>query len=575
MPPVPNAIASRRHPGGNASRAARRFAAARRSVSAGALFLLALPLLLAAGCSRKPAAPPPVRGALLVTVEGDLAPLLPHDVATPEWALDRGLFGGEVRYVSSEVLPSAASALTGLLPPQHGLRTDGVGTLAPAVPTLATRFAAKGWDCSAFLGTPALSSVHGLDRGFSVYSAAIDPTNRAGGFLRAPGALAREATARLDSLPRGKEAFVWLHLAASPRGRNPLAQSRDEVLALLRRFSNDSPVLFLSVTPSGADGLSIPGDRVAHAGASASTGVLLFGRPQGSAVATAGPSVADAPLLLGFGERQAPLYAESLVPWYAFRLPPLERRSADCPVSVLDGLAADPVAVPLAHQSAMAVLRANGHLGEGLVPPYTNGVALAALDEAGEARVARWRAAMAAPATSRVAALRALVESDPDVPLFHHELGEALLRERDFTGACNELAAASRLGWNMVLANRLQARCHAAIGNVPAAIDRAEAAFLVNEGDPVPRRELAELLLRTGSALLASGDLRESKECLDRALLLAPGHPAARLESARLELRAGDTNAAVERLRLLLRDRPGDKPAQALLRSLPHGSAAP
>ena len=242
----------------------------------------------------------------------------------------------------------------------------------------------------------------------------------------------------------------------------------------------------------------------------------------------------------------------------------------------------------------MAVMRANGHLGEGLIPPYTNEVYVywfpygddrrrpyayrsgqpgkdLAEDcdpAAGRARVERWRAAVSASATNRVAALRALVESDPDVPLFHHELGEALLRERDFTGACNAFAAASRLGWNMVLANRMQARCHAAIGNVPAAIDRAEAAFLVNEGDPVPRRELADLLLRTGAALLASDRLADAKECLDRTLLLAPGHPAARLESARLELRAGDTNAAVDRLRLLLRDRPGDKAAQALLRSL-------
>ncbi|MBQ6103979.1 MAG: tetratricopeptide repeat protein, partial [Kiritimatiellae bacterium] len=71
-----------------------------------------------------------------------------------------------------------------------------------------------------------------------------------------------------------------------------------------------------------------------------------------------------------------------------------------------------------------------------------------------------------------------------------------------------------------------------------------------------------------GAALLASDRLSDAKECLDRALLLAPSSPAARLESARLDLHAGDTNAAVDRLRLLLRDRPGDKAAQSLLRSI-------
>jgi len=530
------------------------------------LFLfLFLPLLaLAAGCAREPAAPPPVRGALLVTVEGDLSPLLPANGAAPEWALDRSLSGGKVRYVSSDVLPSAASALTGLLPPQHGLRVDGVGALDSAVPTLATRFAEKGWDCSAFLGTPALSSVHGLGRGFSAYSAAIDPTNRAGGFLRAPDTLAREAAAHLASLPCDKQAFVWLHLAAAPRGENPLSQSRDAVLALLGRFSNDSPALFLSVVPSDADGLSTPGSRHGDCGMSASTGVMLLGRREGVSVISAGASVADAPLLLGFGDRQAPLYVESLVPWYAFRLPPLEIKAVGCPVSVLDGLDRDPVAVPLAHQNAMAVLRANGHLGEGLVPPYTNGVALAELDEAGRARVERWRAATSAPATNRVAALRALVQSDPDVPLFHHELGEALLRERDFTGACNAFAAASRLGWNMVLANRMQARCHAAIGNVPAAIDRAEAAFLVNEGDGLTRRELSDLLLRTGAALLQGRELVSARDCLARSLLLEPGRPDALLLSAQLDLAAGQTNLAVRTLDELLKAYPRLKAAADL-----------
>ena len=165
------------------------------------------------------------------------------------------------------------------------------------------------------------------------------------------------------------------------------------------------------------------------------------------------------------------------------------------------------------------------------------------------------------------------MESDPDVPLFHHELGEALLREKDFTGACNELAAASRLGWNMVLANRLQARCHAAIGNVPAAIDRAEAAFLVNEGDGLTRRELSDLLLRTGAALLASRELVSARDCLARSLLLEPGRPDARLLAAELDLAAGQTNLAARALDGLLKDHPRFK-AAADLRAKLRGEVA-
>ena len=546
--------------------------------------LLVLPLLaLAAGCAREDAAPAPVRGALLVTVEGafdaeDAAFFFPPGSGAAGWAT-------RVRPVSTDVLPSAASALTGLLPPQHGLRVDGVGALDAAVPTLATRFAEKGWDCAAFLGNPALAPVHGLGRGFSVYSAAIDHTNRANGFLPDGNALVGQALDWLDARPAGREAFVWLHLVprsfASLPDDDPSGNMAGAAAIVAQRFSPDSAVVVLSLVADRGEEPALPdrGDGPAPPAAGAvpapprgtpGTWCVVRTPPEKRA---AGVSVADVPRLFGFAGEPAPDYCESLVPWYAFRLPPLERKGADCPVSVLDGLAADPVAVPLAHQNAMSVMRANGHLGEGLVPPYTNGVALAALDEAGRARVGRWRAAVAAPPTNRVAALRALAESDPDVPLFRHELGEALLREKDYTGACNELAAASRLGWNMVLANRLQARCHAAIGNVPAAIDRAETAFLVNEGDGLVRRELSDLLLRTGAALLAGSELVSARDCLARSLLLEPGRPDALLLSARVDLAAGQTNLAEHALAGLLKAHPRFKAALELRDELRGGGA--
>ena len=537
---------------------------------------LLLPALLAAGCGSDapaPAAAPapraPVRGALLVTVEGELPPFDGDDTFAT----------AKVEAVSPGVLPSAATVLTGLIPPEpgHGLRVDGVGALPPATPTLATRFRDKGFDCAAFLSDVALSPVHGLTNGFSAYSAAIAPTNRATRFHRTSAEVCAEARDWLAKRPAGAPpAFVWLHLSpyagAAPEERPARAR---EALAALRpvvdAFEADAPVLVLPLFGLGSDpdlprGLDVE-DPAFREPTAFFRGALAC-RPH----AEDATSVLDAGCWFGLVSPEAGLpnfWCESLVPWYAFRLPPLLSTVPELlDFSRTNSLAADPVAVPLAHQNAMVVLRANGHLGEGLVPPCTNGVVRRALDEDGRARVARWRAAVSAPATNRVAALRALVQSDPDVPLFHHELGEALLREKDFTGACNELSAAARLGWNMVLANRLQARCHAMIGNVPAAIDRAEAAFLVNEGDPLPRRELSELLLRTGTALLAGDRFQEAGECLDRARLLAPDSPAPRFEQARLLLRTGDTNAAATALSVLLRDHPDHRPARQLLSTI-------
>ena len=216
--------------------------------------LLRLPLLLAVGCGREhPAAPPPVRGALLVTVEG----------ALPDFSAEGFAFRSEdVSPVSPEVLPSAASVLTGRIPPWHGLRVDGVGALDPATPTLATRFRDKGFDCAAFLSDVALSPVHGLTNGFSAYSAAIAPTNRATRFHRTSAEVCAEARDWLAKRPAGAPpAFVWLHLSPyaglSPTNAPALAAAGAAAAAALepvvRSFAPESPVLVLPLFGLGSD----------------------------------------------------------------------------------------------------------------------------------------------------------------------------------------------------------------------------------------------------------------------------------------------------------------------------------
>ena len=521
--------------------------------------LIALAALLA-GCGPQQGTPRS-QDILLVTVEGNIP--APDD--------GREYLPRTLVPVSPETLPSAASVLTGLFPPQHGLRVDGVGRLADDTPTLATRLRERGYETAAFLSSVALAPTHGLERGFSVYDVAIAPSNTATRFLRTADEIVDAALAYLDGPQTPDPArphFLWLHLspyAGSTHTNTAAAAQASAALARLTpRFAKDAQILIVPLFGLGLDvdfrGLTLTDPELpSRAFLSGAKAVPL--------------GIAEIPFAAGLEETPPPgRYTESLVPWYAFRLPPLEARQGDgvSTLSVLQGLA--PVRpLPLAHQSAALILRANGHLGEGLVPPYTNGAARAALTTDDFTRINRARTAMLAlsqNATNRTALLKNLVETDPEVPLFYQWLGESLLLDRDITSACNAFQKASEYGYNMVLANRLQSQCHAMIGNVPAAIERAETAFMLNEDDPLTRRELSRLLLRTGAALIQNRDFKTAESCLTRSHLLEPGSPLVQTELAILQLATGQTNAALSHLKEALRLNPGDKRATALLNAL-------
>ena len=543
----------------------------RRPFAAAALFAA---VALLCGCGRPHETGGPVRGVLLVT--------LSEGSEVPAWAGALGLSPLRFGPVSSDLAPSAASALTGLLPPEHGLRVDGAGALGPSVRTLATFYSERGHDCAAFLSDAALSPGRGFSRGFSVYSARPDVTNAATRFRASSRAVCAAASEWLSSRPdRSRPVFLWLHLSPrggtaptwaapaprpGPKAAAPGLEGLSETIAL---FDSESPVLVVPLfeaaaepgpdgAPDGPRSFSTPGSGGVP---SSSTGFVRSVRE-----CAGGVSVADVPWLLGRSDALRPSYWESVVPWYAFRLPPVAIAGPGAP-DPRSGLPGPVAPNPVANQSEAAAMRAAGHLGEGLVPPLPDDVpVLDAMTESGLARIGRWRAALAS--SNRVEAARALVASDPDVPLFCEFLGGELVAAGDPAGACNAYSEASRIGYNMVLANRMLSRCHVALGNVAAAIDRAEAAFLAGEEDAVTRRELSHLLLRTGVAMAEAGELRSAGDCIDRVLLLEPSNSMARLESARLQLRSGDTNGAVRVLRRMVRDTPRFVPATRLLQKL-------
>lgn len=66
-------------------------------------------------------------------------------------------------------LPSHASMLTGLYPPENGLHNNGEGRLADGIPTLAEVLKSHAYRTGAFIGSVVLHGRWGLDRGFDIY----------------------------------------------------------------------------------------------------------------------------------------------------------------------------------------------------------------------------------------------------------------------------------------------------------------------------------------------------------------------------------------------------------------------
>jgi arylsulfatase A-like enzyme/Tfp pilus assembly protein PilF len=97
-------------------------------------------------------------------------------------------------------LPSHASLLTGLDPPQHGVRNNGGFRLPEEVATLAEVLRAGGFATAAFVGAFVLDRQFGLARGFDVYDDRMAPRRAAG----ATGFAERRADAVVDA------ALAWL-----------------------------------------------------------------------------------------------------------------------------------------------------------------------------------------------------------------------------------------------------------------------------------------------------------------------------------------------------------------------------
>jgi choline-sulfatase len=182
----------------------------------------ALPALLLlagiSGCSRERAPRQP--SLVLVTLDTVRADHLgcygDRQAVTP--SLDR-LANEGMRFANASsavplTLPSHTSLLTGLLPPHHGLRNNGVGALRPGTATLATLLAGAGYRTGAFLGAFVLDHRFGLKEGFEVYDDEIERDPKAGPVLEAerPGNEVVDRALAWLGKEDARPFFLWAHL---------------------------------------------------------------------------------------------------------------------------------------------------------------------------------------------------------------------------------------------------------------------------------------------------------------------------------------------------------------------------
>lgn len=111
-------------------------------------------------------------------------------------------------------LPAHASILTGLLPPEHGLRVNGQGRLPDQAVTTAEMLQPEGYATAAFVASYVLHSKFGLNQGFDRYDDNWVGDAASGGGLRRQ----RDAREVIDAVIDWFESrnpgrwFCWVHL---------------------------------------------------------------------------------------------------------------------------------------------------------------------------------------------------------------------------------------------------------------------------------------------------------------------------------------------------------------------------
>ena len=208
---------------------------------------------------------PAVRNVLLITIDTLRADAVgaygERHVKTPgvDSLAGRGTLFEHAYATAPITLTSHASLLTGLYPPGHGARHNGL-TMRADVPTLAERFRIAGFRTAAFVSAFPLDRSFGLTRGFEEYADHM-PRGADGRLANErPGHVTVDLATSWLAAHLSERFFAWVHLFephapyGSPSdGRPAIARYADEVAEADRQVQR----LLDAVAPVRADTLIV------------------------------------------------------------------------------------------------------------------------------------------------------------------------------------------------------------------------------------------------------------------------------------------------------------------------------
>ncbi len=463
-----------------------------------------------------------------------------------------------------------ATLLTGLEPPEHGVRDNGAAGLPADVPTLATVLAERGYDTAAIVASRVLDRRFGLGRGFATYDdrmAAEDvgqygyPERDARAVTDAGLAWLAERTVRPG--PGDRPWFLWIHYydrhepyvaPASPPSAGDAERYAGEIAYVDEQLGR----LFAALRePQSEVLIAVAGDHGESLGEHGETGHGLF---------LYEPSLRVPLLLAGPGVTPGSVVAE----------PVATKRLAATLLGLLGSSeAAATFGTPLPGIGLPAGRPSPAVYSEALLPATAYGwsASKAITDD-------RWRLIVAPRPelydleVDRGELVNRLAGGNPENVPFRAQLANARLATGDAAGAVEELTRALARNPRLDFLHVALARAQLALGEREAArlaSDRAlelnprqaEAWLLLGEmaarsGAPEEERRLlaraveagtdsAVLLTRLGQLAAAGGDLGEADRHLAEAVRLEPGWAHAWLLWGDVAERRGLAGAALER----------------------------